>query len=167
MSLQQRILWLLATVTLLSCARPDSTIGSHPEQVTHALAAKPHRLAVVFLPQVSGCNSCDQMISAVISEWQAAPDAEMVVVSVIPDRAQPNDPWLPGAIVRLKPEDYRRYKGKSPLPRVQVWSADGTLLLSRSVPNNGLQAELLTEEMLAARSFTAPIAVASRKAKSP
>lgn len=156
----QRILWLLATITLLSCGRSNPA-SLHPEPITRALAAKPHRLAVVFWPQLSGCASCDQMISAVISEWQAAPNAEMAVVSVVPDHARANDPWLPGVIVRMKPEDYKRHAGKSPLPRVEIRSADGTLLLSRSIPSNGIQAELLTEEMLAARSFTAPIAVAS------
>lgn len=156
----QRILWLLATITLLSCGR--STPGTdYPEPISRTLAAKPHRLAVVFLPQLSGCASCDQMISSVISEWQTMPNAEVAVVSVIPS-TKANDPWLPGEIVRLTPEDYKRYAARSPLPRVEIWSADGSLLLSRSVPNYGSQAELLTEEMLAARSFTAPITVASR-----
>lgn len=164
MSSGQRILWLLATITLLSCGR-FTPIAEHPEPVARALSATPHRLAVVFWPELSGCASCDQMISAVISEWQAAPDAEMAVVTVLPARARPHDPWLPGAIVRIGAQDYQRYVGQSPLPRVEIWKPDGTLLLSRSVPNYGSQAEILTEEMLAARSFTAPVAIASRAGK--
>jgi hypothetical protein len=101
------------------------------------------------------------MVSAVIAEWQAAPHAELAVVTVIPDRVLTNDPWLPGPIVRLSREDYARYAGKAPRPRVEIWSAQGDLLLSRSVPNYGSQAELLNEEMFAARSFTAPVAIAS------
>ena len=154
----QRVLWLLATMTLLACGRAKE----QPEALTRALAAKPHRLAVVFWPQLSGCFSCDQMISGVISEWQAAPDAEMVVVSVIPDDPRAKQPWLPGTVVPLPLEDYTANAGRSPRPRVEIRAADGKLLMSRSVPNYGSQAELLTEEMLAARSFTAPVEVASR-----
>jgi hypothetical protein len=160
MSLRQRILWLLATVTLLSCNRSTPT-SQPPEPIARALAARPHRLAVVFWPQATGCASCDQLVSAVVAEWQTAPHAELAVVSVLPDRVRTTDPWLPGAIVRLKQDEYTRHAGQAPRPRVEIWSARGVLLLSRSVPNYGSQADLLTEEMLAARSFTAPIAVAS------
>ncbi|MEO8383098.1 MAG: hypothetical protein ABI779_25805 [Acidobacteriota bacterium] len=161
MRARPRVLWLLATIHLLSCGRftPDSL---HPEPVARVLAAKPHRLAVVFWPQFSGCDSCDQMISAVIAEWQAVPNAEMAVVSVIPAGGRTPGRWLPGAVIRLTPEDYARRAKVAPLPRVEIWSADNVLLMSRSVPNYGSQAELLNEEMLAARSFTAPIVVASR-----
>ena len=133
MSRGQRVLWLLATITLLSCSRSASTPAAlHPASVASALAAKPHRLAVVFWPQATGCASCDQMVSAVIAEWQAVPDAQLAVVSVIPDRILSDDPWLPGPIVRLSPEDYARYAGKAPRPRVEIWNAQGDLLLSRS-----------------------------------
>lgn len=157
----QRIWWLLATIALLSCGR-STPAARDPEPVARALAAKPHRLGVVFWPRVSGCPSCDQMISAVISEWETAPNAQMAVVTVIPDRVRTNDAWLPGTVVRLKPDDYERHAGRVPRPRVEIRSADGSLLMSRSIPNYGSQAELLTEEMLAARSFTAPVEVASR-----
>jgi hypothetical protein len=152
---------LLATITLLSCS-PSHPIQTHPEAVTRALAAKPHRLAVVFWPQLSNCASCDQLISAVIADWQAEPGAEVAVVSVVPESARALDPWLPGAVVRLKSGDYKRFAAGSPLPRVELRDADGGLLMSRSVPNYGSQATLLTEEMLAARSFTTPVSVASQ-----
>jgi hypothetical protein len=162
MNRRRRRWWFWAAMLLLACGR-SHTVASDPEPITRAFGAKHHRLAVIFLPQFSGCSSCDQMLSAVISEWQAAPDAQMTVVTVIPDRPRPNDPWLPGTIVRLKPGEYERYVGGAPLPRVEIRSADGSLLMSRSVPNYGSQADLLTEEMLAARSFTAPVAIASRR----
>lgn len=164
MSRRQRVLWLLATTALLSCDHSSSVPAPavpHATAVARALAAKPHRLAVVFWPNATGCASCDQMISAVIAEWQAAPDAQLAVVSVIPDRVLSTDPWLPGAIVRLNPDDCALHAGKAPRPRVELWSAKGDLLLSRSVPNYGSQVDLLEEEMLAARSFTAPVAVVS------
>lgn len=156
--MKTKSLWILATLVLFSCGRSNAPVYS--DEVMRAVAAKPHRIAVVFWPQVTGCDTCDQMISGVISEWQAAPDAEMVVVSVVSERIEHDDPWWPGTVVRLKAEDHKRYAGKSPRPRVEIWSARGELLLSRSVPNYGSQVELLTEEMLAARSFTAPLAVA-------
>lgn len=161
MSRWQRIPWLLATIALLSCGR-STPAARDPEPIARALAAKPHRLGVVFWPRVSGCSACDQMISAVISEWQAAPNAEMAVVTVVPDRARATGPWLPGTVVRLKPDDYERHAGRVPRPRVEIRSADGSLLMARSIPNYGSQAELLTEELLAARSFTAPVAAGSQ-----
>lgn len=162
MNPKQRILWLLATMTLLSCGRSHST-AALPEALARALAAKPHRLAVVFWPQLSGCSACDQLITHVITEWQSEPHSEIVVVSVIPNSAASRARGLPGDLVRLDDENYARHTGSAPLPRVEIRGADGSLLMSRSVPNYGSQAELLTEEMLAARSFTAPVVIASRR----
>lgn len=158
--MSRRMLVLFAAVALLACGRGE-TKARHPEPVSRALQANPHRLAVVFWPQLSGCSSCDQMISAVIAEWKAAPDAEVAVVTVMPDTVTRQDPWLPGTIVRLPLNDYKQHAGGAPLPRVELWSGRGELLMSRSVPNYGSQAALLHEEMLAARSFTAPVAVAA------
>jgi hypothetical protein len=147
-------------IALLSCSRVE-LVSRSPEPIARALAAKPHRLSVVFWPEASGCISCDQMISEVMSEWLAAPDAQTVVVTVIPNRERAFQPWLPGVVVRLDREDYRRFAGSAPLPRVEIRDAKGAVLLSRSIPKNGLQAELLKEEMLAARSFTAPVPIAA------
>ena len=152
----RRIVALLATIALLGCG--GSTDTAH-DAIARALAAKPHRLAVVFWPELSGCASCDQRISAVISEWQEAPNAELAVVTVIREGSRLHDPWLPGSIVLLNARDYERSTAGAPRPRIELRGADGALLLSRSVPNYGSQAELLTEEMLAARSFTAPVAM--------
>lgn len=160
---KQRTLWLLATMTLLSCGRAQSTTTVHPAPVTRALTAKPHRLAVVFWPQLSGCNSCDQLIAHVVTEWQTERRSEIAVVSVIPSSRVVDRLQLPGEIVRLKPEDYERHAGSAPRPRIEIWSASGELLLSRSVPNYGSQMDLLHEEFLAARSYTAPVIVASRR----
>jgi hypothetical protein len=162
MKFAQGILWLLTAIALVDCGRSNPAALS-PDAVTRALAAKPHRLGVVFWPEASGCTSCDQRISAVISEWQTAPDAEIAVISVVLERDRPDDPWLPGMVVRLKADEYDRQAGTSPRPRVEIRGADGKVLMSRSVPNYGSQAGLLTEEMLAARSFTAPVAMASRR----
>ena len=161
MNAVRRLACVLVAMAMLSCAR-STPAPTHPQPVTRALAAKPHRLAVVFWPQLSGCSSCDQMISAVIAEWQTAPDAELAVVTVVPERERPDDPWLPGTIVRMTPDDYSSHARGAPLPRVEIWSGTGQLLLRRSVPNTGSQVELLTEEMLAARSFTTPGAATAR-----
>ncbi|HYC93183.1 MAG TPA: hypothetical protein VEO54_28520 [Thermoanaerobaculia bacterium] len=157
----QRMFWCIAAAALFSCGGAEEA-PALPAAVTHTLGATPHRLSVVFWPETSGCVSCDHMISEVIAGWQKAPDAQMVVVTVVPDRARASQPWHPGVVVRLTAEDYGRYGAGSPLPRVEIRNAKGAVLLSRSIPNNGLQADLLTEEMLAARSFTAPISVAAQ-----
>lgn len=163
--MSKRLERVVVVFVLLSCSRAAPPVQD-PDPVMRALAAKSHRLSVVFWPEASGCVSCDQMVSEVISGWMAAPDSQMTAVTVIPDRPRAFQAWYPGLVVRLNAEDYARYRGGSPLPRVEIRNEKGALLLSRSVPNNGLQAELLNEEMLAARSFTAPVSVASREGAS-
>jgi hypothetical protein len=168
----RRAVWPIAIVALLSCGRFQSisTRDDHSphaalraEAVSRLLATRPHRLAVVFWPQLGGCAACDLMVAEVVQGWKVEPESEIAVVTVVPASA-PNTVdhlALPGDLVRLDPEEYKQLAGRAPRPRVEIWSSDGELLLFRTVPNYGSQANLLTEEMLAARSYTAPVAYAA------
>jgi hypothetical protein len=137
-------------------SRPKAAL--QPAIVAQVLKKSPHRLGVVFWPELSRCAACDRMVSAVLSEWRNDPDYPTSVFTVIPANARtsPDTKWLPGHVVPLQLAEYRQFANLGPRPRIEIWSADGRLLLVRSIPSYSSQRELLTEEMLAARSFTAP-----------
>jgi hypothetical protein len=130
-----------------------------PEPVSAYLATVPHRLAIVFWPQLSGCPACDLTIAETLEEMQSEPQADIAVVSIAPESAAKfsSVKKLPGKTIFLSSSDYARYVAVAPKPRVEMWDAAGQLLLLRTIPNYSGEAELLDQELLSARSFTAPV----------
>jgi len=58
-----RLLLALAAVSScrgIGCEKRDSSSTIHPETVTQALSATPHRLAVVYWPEPGGCTAYDR-----------------------------------------------------------------------------------------------------------
>ncbi|MGA8810565.1 MAG: hypothetical protein WB973_22050 [Thermoanaerobaculia bacterium] len=129
-----------------------------PEAVSTYLATVPHRLAIVFWPQLAGCPACDLTIAETLDEMQSE-RADIAIVSIAPESAIKfsSVKKLPGKTIFLSSADYARYVAVAPKPRVEMWDAAGQLLLLRTIPNYSGESELLDQELLSARSFTAPV----------
>ena len=130
-----------------------------PEAVSTYLATVPHRLAIIFWPQLTGCPACDRTIAETLDEMQSASQADIAIVSIAPESAAKlsSVKKLPGKTIFLSSSDYVRYVALAPKPRVEMWDAAGHLLLLRTIPNYSGESELLDQELLSARSFTAPV----------
>ena len=63
---------------------------------------------------------------------------------------------LPGETLLIDTEVFLAEGRVSPRPRLEVWAADGQLLLLRSLPRT-IREEEIYEEVLWSRSFTEPI----------
>lgn len=120
----------------------------------------PHRLAIVFWPQLAGCPACDLTIAETLVEMQSEQRSDIAIVSIAPESAVKlsSVKKLPGKTIFLSSSDYTRYVAMAPKPRVEMWDAAGRLLLLRTIPNYSGESELLDQELLSARSFTAPVA---------
>lgn len=88
---------------------------------------------------------------------------DIAIVSIAPESAASlsSVKKLPGKTIFLSSSDYARYVAVAPKPRVEMWDAAGRLLLLRTIPNYSGESELLDQELLSARSFTAPVTHAS------
>ncbi|KAB2965405.1 MAG: hypothetical protein F9K16_02035 [Thermoanaerobaculia bacterium] len=133
-----------------------------PAGIQRALRATPCRLAAVYWPAVRGCTVCDAMLIEKIGEWQRDPvlGEGLVVVTAIPTEFTGfaiGSARLPGELVRLARSEYAPAAAISPLPRLELWSGSGQLLLLRSIPSYMSQMAILDEEFLAARWFTSPL----------
>jgi hypothetical protein len=160
---------------LLLAAAPggeSAELKSHPlrpETVTTYLATVPHRLAIVFWPQLAGCPACDLTIAETLAEMQAERHSDIAIVSIAPESAAgfSSIKKLPGKTIFLSSADYAHYVAVAPRPRVEMWNATGELLLLRTIPNYSGESDLLDQEMLSARSFTAPVAGSCAIPKKP
>jgi hypothetical protein len=131
-----------------------------PQAVSTYLTTVPHRLAIVFWPQLAGCPACDRTIAETLDAMQSDRQADIAIVSIAPESAikLSSVKKLPGKTIFLSSSDYARYVAVAPKPRVEMWDAAGQLLLLRTIPNYSSESELLDQELLSARSFTAPVA---------
>lgn len=159
-----RLLLALAAVSScrgIGCEKRDSSSTIHPETVTQALSATPHRLAVVYWPEPGGCTACDTMVTHALTRWlaEATVPEELFVLTVLPQDVshRPRSLKLPGRILEIERAAYDRFAKLAPRPRVEIWSGPGELLMLRSIPNYSTQVALLDGEYRAARSFTAPL----------
>jgi hypothetical protein len=155
----------LAAVLVASC---DPALRPHARQrlldtgtadpVAVRLAA-PHRMAVLYWPRIGECTLAEIRIARALGELgRRFPDIELL--TLLPDGADEGGRYgvpYPGEVVKLTPEDYVRQRAVAPLPRVEVWSGGGALLLLRSIPPLAAQADLLVEEIEWSRAFTRPL----------
>jgi hypothetical protein len=90
---------------------------------------------------------------------QSEQKSDIAIVSVAPESAASfsSVKKLPGKTIFLSSSDYARYVAVAPRPRVEMWNAAGELLLLRTIANYSGESDLLDQEMLSARSFTAPV----------
>lgn len=124
--------------------------------------AEPARLSVVYWPAIEGCGPCELGVVRTLEEVQAAFGADTRVLTVVPPAlgarfAERNRLEWPGTVVELDRSRYDQQRALGPLPRVEVWSAAGELLLLRSLPANLAAGNLLADEILWCRSFTGPL----------
>jgi hypothetical protein len=162
---------LLALLGASGCRERDSS--HHPRAVMFGLSATdpvqrhladPTRLAVVYWPAIGGCGPCEVGVVQALSEVEAEHGEDTRVLTVVPpgagDRfAEMHRLRWPGTVVEMALPRYEAQRAIGPLPRVEVWSAAGDLLLLRSLPANLAAGQLLAEEILWCRSFTAPLDV--------
>jgi len=121
--------------------------------------ADPHRMAVVYWPRIGECTLAEIRLARALGELEHRfPDIELL--TLLPEGADESGRYgvpYPGEVVKLTPEDYVRQRAVAPLPRVEVWSGGGALLLLRSIPPLAAQADLLLEEIEWSRAFTRPL----------
>lgn len=124
--------------------------------------ATPARLSVVYWPAMDGCGACEIGVARTLSEVESRYAGDTRVVTVVPPGlgsrfAETFRVAWPGTVVELDRARYDVQRELGPLPRVEVWSANGDLLLLRSLPANLASGRILEDEILWCRSFTAPL----------
>ena len=168
--------WGLAVLyAVLACGSLSCDRDEHPRQAlfglptddpVQALFASPARLTVIYWP-AEGCPACGAPIEVALSEVvERFPDIRWIEVvpasSAHPPVSSTRRDAPKRQRVSMDENSYARHLAPGPLPRIEVWSADGDLLLLRSVPPQAAQAALLVEEITWSRSFTAPLPTGGR-----
>lgn len=167
MRLASRVAAVVPLVLLmLACAGSDhrraALFGLDGDDPVQRHLAEPARLSVVYWPAVDGCGPCELGVVRALAEVEGEFGADTRVLTVVPpalgDRfAERHRLEWPGTVVELDRSRYDEQRALAPLPRVEVWSAAGELLLLRSLPANLAAGKLLAEEVLWCRSFTGPL----------
>lgn len=112
-------------------------------------------VVVVFTPDAWGCRAVDAALASAAGRF-AVEHSEVAVYSLIPEGRRIAHAFgqpLPGRIVALRDELVLREAGFAPLPRLEVWSSDGRLLLLKSY-RHALE-ETVREELERTLSFLA------------
>lgn len=115
------------------------------------------RLSVLFHPELGGC-AAEQLQTIEALDRLSRDFEDIAIFSVLPQNLEfgtVSGHRLPGEIVRTTRHAWVAASELSPRPRLEVWSADGRLLVLRSLPRTVSEEEIY-EEVLWARSFTEP-----------
>lgn len=93
-------------------------------------------LVVVFTPDSWGCQAADAALASAVGGF-AGEHREVAVFSLIPESRRTERPHafgqpLPGHVLVLGDETMLRESRIAPLPRLEIWTSDGRLLLLKS-----------------------------------
>lgn len=165
----RRPLWIGACLLLgvavaaLAMRGPSASVDGYlvrpAEHPVAELLAEPARLHVVYWPAPGTCQPHEMRLILRLREFLDE-TAEVRAVSVLPDGWPYEERYgveLPGEVARLPMSEYERQAALAPIPRVEVWNAEGKPLMLRSLPGFGDQATLLIQELTGALSTTRPL----------
>lgn len=163
---------LLATAGLASFACSDS--GARGSDTVHArqrlfpgkagssildVLRQPARLTVFFHPDPQRCTP-EELRALQALDRLTETFEDIAVYSVLPAELSDFESIfgyeLPGELLLIENELFLAEGRVSPRPRLEVWSAEGQLLLLRSLPPT-IREEEIYEEVLWSRSFTGPV----------
>jgi hypothetical protein len=101
-----------------------------------AMAVDGERVIVVFTPDSWGCQAADAALASAVGSF-AGEHRGVAVFSLIPESRRTERPHafgqpLPGSILVLGDEAMLREARLAPLPRLEIWTSDGRLLLLKS-----------------------------------
>jgi hypothetical protein len=125
-----------------------------------AQAAVPARLHVLFTPDLARCTPEVMQVARALRRI-AAEHSDMRVWTILPRSGAATRTLygeaLPGRRLVVAEAAVAAEGELAPVPRIEVWTGDGRLLLLRSVARTVREDELY-DEILWTRSFTAPVA---------
>ena len=118
------------------------------------------RLTVVYWPAVGRWVPCELPVRESLQSVSAAyPDIR--ILFIMPEAASGTtgkaQSTPPGEQVVLPSSEYSRQASWSPLPRVEAWTADGDLVLLKSIPQVLGNDGGLRSDVEGLRSLTAPL----------
>lgn len=150
---------MVASLHLLGCRATTDRSGVLPEAVAEHLDPSA-RWTVVYWPTPDECAACTAGIDRALDE-AAARHPDLHVMTVLPSPApahaeRANAGHHPGKVVTLDEPTWQRARTIVPLPRVEVWTGSGQLVLLRSLPTVAAQGDLLLQELEWSRAFTRP-----------
>ena len=137
---------------------PRARLFPHSSAVTAKLAegSADRRLTVVFVPQSWACNLANATAARVVDRLAKRYAADTATLYVIPTEWRGPLPFhserlgetveVPQAVLA---EEHRTV----PLPRLEIWTSDGELLLLRSLDK--FEEDALYEELESSRTFLA------------
>lgn len=105
-------------------------------------------IVVVFTPDSWGCQAADAALASAVGSF-AGEHREVAVFSLIPESRRTERPHafgqpLPGSVLVLGDETMLREARLAPLPRLEIWTSDGRLLLIKSY-RHALEESVLEE----------------------
>lgn len=120
---------------------------------------RPARLLVFFHPDPQRCTP-EELRALQALDRLTESFEDIAVYSVLPAELSDFESIfgyeLPGELLLIENDVFLAEGRVSPRPRLEVWNADGQLLLLRSLPPT-IREEEIYEEVLWSRSFTDPI----------
>ncbi len=143
-------------VAVGACSGPatrSTRAGLFPDSHSAELEARltlDEELAVFYWPAVELCDPA-AVAAAVALEKLAREEQTIRVTTIVPKGTRNAIERLgvpyPGETLEVPPRQYHAAGWLVPLPRVEVWSRDGRLMLLKAIPPNPNQATQLGEEI--------------------
>lgn len=157
---------LASTLPAAGVIGADTAADRHPRarlfprstSVTAKLAERSadRRLTVIFVPEAWACNLANAAAARVVDRLAESYAEDTSALYVIPAESQERLALTggpPGETVTVPHAVLAEEHRSAPLPRLEIWTSEGELLLLRSLDK--FEEEALYEELESSRTFLA------------